>query len=92
MKKRIKWLAPAFQQKDGKASSRKITAFATGSMFFVSWVMNVFLQVTTDPILLYSLVIIGGLSFSLFTIQNIIDIMKTHPFGGFGNYGGYNGC
>jgi len=90
MKKILKWFKTSFQDRQGNASSRKLTAFIGMVMFVISWYMNVFKDKNTDPIILYSIVVITGLSFGLFTIDNIISFAKAIRQPDYGYGMGYN--
>lgn len=78
MKSVLKWLKKSFEDRRGQASSRKLTAFAGTLMFIITWYMNLFKGVQVDSIIIYSIVLITGLSLGLFTVQNIIEGIKAY--------------
>lgn len=80
-----KWLQKSVEDNNGKASSRKLTAFVGMGMLVVSWLADLIFDKTVSDILLYSICIMTGLSFGLFTAENVVQILKRNSYDTFFN-------
>jgi hypothetical protein len=72
----LKWIKQSFEGKDGKAASRKLTAFSGWSMICITWFCDLFYNLAISELLM---IIIGSstlVAIGLFTAQNIVDILK----------------
>lgn len=75
-KKKKHWVLSSLESNDGKASSRKLTAFLGMVMFTITWFYDLFYELTVSDLLIYGIMITTGLSLGLFTAQNIVDILS----------------
>lgn len=71
-----RWVQGSFEGGDGKASSRKLTAFIGMLMFVTTWAAELFFGLTTSDIITISVVCIVLIGFGFMTAQNIVDILK----------------
>lgn len=74
--KEFKWLAKAFNGKDGQASSRKLTVFAMVVMFITTWFCELFFGMTVDYIMKVGIMSMIGIGLGFITAQNLVDILK----------------
>jgi hypothetical protein len=80
MKKIIQFLKPSFTGVDGKASSRKFTAFWVMLIYTVTSILFMF-QVNEANFLLFSLALHSGfvlILLGIITISNIIHFYRLH--------------
>lgn len=78
--KLINWLKNSFVGPDGKASSRKLTAFAFSLTTFILIYADLFFDLTVDPILIIGSLSMTAISLGLMTAQNIVDIFKRNSY------------
>lgn len=74
------------QGKDGKASSRKVTALVFALVFIVTWFCDLFYDKLISELMLLLIGIIVLISLGLMTAQNVVDILKRPEHDVFSNF------